>query len=60
MTDPGPCIHHPVVGPGDLVHIPAGCPQRIANLGDTDLTFLALCTPRFTHTAYGDLDPDPS
>jgi mannose-6-phosphate isomerase-like protein (cupin superfamily) len=48
------------VGPGDLIYIPAGCPQRIANLGDTDLLFLALCTPRFTHAAYEDLDPNPN
>ena len=48
------------VGPGDLIYIPAGCPQRIANLGDTDLLFLALCTPRFTQAAYEDLDPDPA
>ena len=46
-----------VVGPGDLVHIPAGCPQRITNSGDTDLVFLALCTPRFTQAVYEDLDP---
>ncbi|HSQ06871.1 MAG TPA: cupin domain-containing protein [Chromatiaceae bacterium] len=45
-----------VVGPGDLVHIPAGCPQRITNSGDTDLIFLALCTPRFTQAVYEDLD----
>lgn len=48
------------VGPGDLIYIPAGCPQRIANLGDTDLLFLALCTPRFTHAAYEDLDSGPA
>jgi len=46
-----------VVGPGDLVHIPAGCPQRITNPGETDLVFLALCTPRFTQAVYEDLDP---
>jgi mannose-6-phosphate isomerase-like protein (cupin superfamily) len=48
------------VSPGDLVYIPAGCSQRIANLGDTDLLFLALCTPRFTHAAYEDLGPAPA
>lgn len=46
-----------VVGLGDLVHIPAGCPQSITNLGETDLVFLALCTPRFTHASYEDIDP---
>jgi oxalate decarboxylase/phosphoglucose isomerase-like protein (cupin superfamily) len=48
-----------VVGPGDLIHIPADCAQRITNLGDTDLIFLALCTPRFGHAVYQDLDPGP-
>jgi len=28
--------------------------QRITNIGDTDLVFLALCTPRFTRAAYED------
>lgn len=32
---------------GDVVMIPADCPQRIANTGAGDLVFLALCTPRF-------------
>ena len=47
------------VGPGDVVLIPPGCPQRIANLGSTDLVFLALCTPRFRPEAYEDIDPSP-
>jgi quercetin dioxygenase-like cupin family protein len=46
------------VGPGDLVHIPADCPQRIANLDQEDLIFLALCTPRFVPQAYEDLEGD--
>lgn len=33
---------------GDLVIIPAGKNQRIKNLGDTDLVFYCICTPRFT------------
>ena len=37
---------------GDLVLIPPGCAQRITNTGQTDLVFLALCTPRFTEEAY--------
>jgi len=45
-----------VVGPGDLVFIPPGCPQRITNLGDADLVFLALCTPRFVPGAYQDIE----
>lgn len=44
---------------GDLVHIPAGLGQRIANLGDSDLVFLAICTPRFTPDSYQDIDDDP-
>lgn len=43
------------VGPGDVVIIPALCPQRIANLGEEDLVFLALCTPRFTADCYEDI-----
>ena len=33
---------------GDLVVIPAGKNQRIENIGDTDLLFYCICTPRFT------------
>ena len=40
------------VGPGDVVLIPPGCRQRIANTGSTDLVFLALCTPRFRPENY--------
>lgn len=47
------------VGPGDVVLIPAGMGQRISNPGDTDLVFLAVCTPRFEHRAYQDIDPAP-
>lgn len=46
------------VGPGDLVYIPAGAAQRIANDGDCDLIFLAICTPRFTPEVYRDIEPD--
>ena len=45
--------------PGDVVLIPPGCRQRIANTGGTDLIFLALCSPRFTPEAYEDIDCDP-
>ena len=44
------------VGPGDVILIPPGAPQRIANLGPTDLVFLAICTPRFRPEDYEDLD----
>ena len=41
---------------GDLVIIPAMCPQRITNLGGEDLIFLAICTPRFIRHCYEDID----
>ena len=44
------------VGPGDVVLIPPDAPQRIANTGDTDLVFYALCTPRFRPENYQDLE----
>jgi mannose-6-phosphate isomerase-like protein (cupin superfamily) len=40
------------VGPGDVVMIPVRCPQRITNVGNVDLVFLAICTPRFTPEQY--------
>jgi len=47
------------VAPGDVVLIPPGCRQRITCLGNEDLVFLAICTPRFRPEAYEDMDPDP-
>lgn len=44
------------VGPGDLVVIPAGTPQRIANAGDSELAFYCICTPRFTPGCYEALE----
>jgi mannose-6-phosphate isomerase-like protein (cupin superfamily) len=44
------------VGPGDVVRIPESCRQRIANIGDRDLIFLAICTPRFRLEAYQDAE----
>jgi mannose-6-phosphate isomerase-like protein (cupin superfamily) len=43
------------VGPGDVVLIPPSCRQRITNIGAKDLVFLALCSPRFTATAYEEI-----
>ena len=43
------------VAPGDIVLIPPGCRQRIANTGNGDLVFLAICTPRFRPEAYANL-----
>jgi mannose-6-phosphate isomerase-like protein (cupin superfamily) len=40
------------VGPGDIVRIEAGEPQRITNTGKDKLTFLAVCTPRFHPSCY--------
>ena len=41
-----------VVSEGDVVRIPANTPQRITNVGDGDLIFFAICTPRFVKSAY--------
>ena len=39
---------------GDVVIIPAMERQRIKNIGDKDLVFLALCTPRFEVQNYAE------
>jgi mannose-6-phosphate isomerase-like protein (cupin superfamily) len=44
------------VGAGDVVLIPAGCRQRITNIGQQDLLFLAICSPRFQFHNYEDID----
>ena len=44
------------VGEGDVVLIPPSCRQRITCLGDEDLVFLAICTPRFRQDASEDVD----
>lgn len=44
------------VGPGDVVRIPAGVRQRITNLGEGDLVFYAICSPRFEPDCYVDLE----
>ena len=41
---------------GDVVLIPQMCPQRITNIGEEDLVFLAVCTPRFSNAAYQDIN----
>ena len=40
----------------DVVTIKANTPQKIKNVGNDDLIFLAICTPRFTAEAYHDCD----
>ena len=44
------------VGPGDVVIIPPGVAQRIANVGEGDLVFYCVCTPRFTQECYESLE----
>ena len=44
------------VEPGDVVHIPPMCRQRITNVGKGDLIFLAICTPRFERRNYEDVE----
>jgi mannose-6-phosphate isomerase-like protein (cupin superfamily) len=46
------------IGPGDVVLIPAGVRQRVACVGEADLVFFAVCTPRFRVEAYEDVDRD--
>lgn len=41
---------------GDVVVIPPGMRQRIANDGMEDLVFYAICTPRFMPECYAALD----
>lgn len=40
------------VAAGDVVIIPPGVRQRITGTGTGNLVFLAVCTPRFTESAY--------
>lgn len=44
------------VGPGDSVTIPKQVAQRIANIGDSDLVFECLCSPRFLQECYTSLE----
>ena len=44
------------VGVGDVVVIPAGVTQAIANTGDNALVFLCICTPRFEWSNYESLE----
>ena len=46
------------VQPLDVVTIPAGSPQRIANTGTGELVFLCVCTPRFRADNYLDLEEE--
>jgi mannose-6-phosphate isomerase-like protein (cupin superfamily) len=42
------------VGVGDVIVIPAATSQKISNIGETDLVFYCICTPRFTADCYCD------
>ena len=46
------------IGPGDCVLIPPGVSQRVRNLGDSELSFLCVCTPRFEPSHYINLEDD--
>lgn len=43
---------------GSVVLIPPGVAQRITCLGEQDLVFLAVCTPRFGLACYKDLQDE--
>lgn len=45
-----------VVEPGHVIAIPSDVPQKIENIGDIDLIFLCICTPRFEYSSYIDLE----
>ncbi|MDJ0710799.1 MAG: cupin domain-containing protein [Woeseiaceae bacterium] len=44
------------VGPGGVVTIPKHTAQSIRNIGDGDLSFLCICTPRFLQECYTSLE----
>jgi len=46
------------VRPGDVILIPRGATQCIRNLGDEDLIFLCVCTPRFEPRHYEDREAE--
>lgn len=46
------------VSTGDVVIIPPMQHQRIKNTGTNDLTFLAICTPRFRPACYEDTETE--
>ena len=44
------------VSAGDVVRIPPDTPQRITNIGASDLTFYCVCTPPFNPNCYAHLE----
>lgn len=47
------------VEPGDVVVIPAGVAQQISNIGNMDLVFYCICTPRFYPDCYEPFEEEP-
>ena len=43
---------------GDVVRIPPGMRQRIVNIGNDDLIFYVICTPRFVRGCYVPIHDD--
>lgn len=52
VGDEPPCP----VGPGDTVAIPKHVAQQITNTGHEDLSFLCICTPKFSQECYTSLE----
>lgn len=44
------------IQPGDVVVIPAGVSQQVSNIGDDELVFYCICTPRFLPECYEALE----
>jgi mannose-6-phosphate isomerase-like protein (cupin superfamily) len=44
------------VGPGDTVCVAKHAAQQITNTGQEDLSFLCVCTPRFSQECYTSLE----
>jgi len=57
MMDDGE-IEPMAVKAGDKIMISSGQPQRIRNVGECDLIFLAVCNPRFEPDCYVPLEGD--
>ncbi len=55
MMDDGRCEPFSVK-PGDSITIPVEHPQRIKNIGEGDLVFMVVCTPRFEPACYTPLE----
>ncbi|MGB3500780.1 MAG: cupin domain-containing protein [Mesorhizobium sp.] len=45
-----------VLNTGDQAVIPANAAQRIRNIGESDLEFYCLCTPRFVPESYVNME----